>query len=261
MKVIFAVILLLAVLAVCFGYCKYLKVKKYKNTKKYFNIVLIGAAGSGKGTQSEMIKKEMNLLPISAGEVLRQYRKNPNAKYTKVINEYIDQGQLVPSKITHKIMGKYIKENVFCDNCQYNGIIFDGFPRQIQQLQFLDKFLRKYNNKVDAVVHIDVPVDELVDRLSGRFSCATCGELYHKKTKPTKVEGVCDKCGGTHFNVRADDQDKEAIRLRFRIFNETTVVVLNEYIKRGIVIKVDGAKKPDEISKDILTEIKKIQQK
>ena len=256
-KIAFFVAVALIVVIVCFGSREFLKYKN-KNMKKFFNVVLIGAAGSGKGTQGDLIKNKMNLLQVSAGEVLRQYRSNPNAKYTKTINEYIDKGQLVPSKITHELIAEHIKKNVFCDGCKYDGVIYDGFPRQMEQLEFLDKFLEENGNKVDAVVYIDVPMEVLIDRLSGRFSCSKCGELYHKKTKPTKVDGVCDKCGNTHFNVRADDQNKDAIRSRFTIFKETTMPVLNKYMERNVVIRVDGSKLPSEISKEILSKLEKV---
>ena len=226
--------------------------------KSFFNIVLVGAAGSGKGTQGDLLKKQMNLLQVSAGEVLRQYRKDPNAKYTKTINEYIDKGQLVPSEITHTLIAEYIEKNVYSDDCGYNGVIFDGFPRSIEQLRFLDEFLGKNNNKINSVVYIDVPMEDLVDRLSGRFACAKCGELYHKKTKPTTVEGVCDKCGAKDFIVRDDDKDTDAIRQRFKIFEETTEAVLEEYENRGLVIRVDGTKSPKEVNDDINNKLKDV---
>lgn len=226
--------------------------------KSFFNVVLIGAAGSGKGTQGELLKKQMNLLQMSAGDVLRQHRKDPNGKYTKIINEYIDKGQLVPSEITHKLIAEFIEKNIFKDENKYNGVIFDGFPRSIEQLEFLDKFLSENGNKIDAVVYIDVPAEELVDRLSGRFACSKCGELYHKKTKPTKVEGVCDKCGNTEFVVRDDDKDKNAIMERFKIFEETTKKVLEEYTNRNIVVKVDGTKAPSEVNEEITKQLNKI---
>jgi len=259
-KIAFAVVFVIIVVAF-FGY-KIFSSKdfmvKSKSMKKFFNVVLFGAAGSGKGTQGDIIKGKMNLLQVSAGEVLRQYRKNPNAKYTKVINDYIDKGQLVPSEITNELIAEHIRNNVFCDGCVYDGVIYDGFPRQIEQLEFLDNFLKDNGNKVDAVVYIDVPMKDLVDRLSGRFSCSDCGELYHKKTKPTKVSGVCDKCGSTRFNVRADDQDVNAIKERFDIFLKTTMPVLNVYNGRGIVVKVDGTRSPKEIGDEILVKLGEI---
>ncbi len=256
-KMTVAIIAVLAIIVVGLNYFNICS-KNSKVMKKVFNVVLIGAAGSGKGTQGDLIKNKMNLLQVSAGEVLRQYRKNKEAKYTKMINEYIDKGELVPSYITHELIADHIKKNVFCDDCKYDGVIYDGFPRQMEQLEFLDNFLKQNNNKIDAVVYIDVPMDILVDRLSGRFSCSSCGELYHKTKKPTKVDGVCDKCGGTHFVVRNDDQDKNAIQARFNIFKETTMPVLKEYTKRNLVIKVDGTKHPSEIGKEILSMLEKI---
>ena len=234
---------------------------KNKNTKTYFNIVLVGAAGSGKGTQGDLLKQQSNLYQISAGNVLRSHRAQPNGKYTKVINQYIDKGQLVPSKITHALMEEDLEKNVFCEDCKYDGIIFDGYPREMAQVKLLNKFLKKKKNKINAVVYIDVPMEALVDRLHGRFACAKCGELYHKTTKPTKVEGVCDKCGGHRFLVRDDDKNPDAIRQRFKIFENSTSIVLKEYNKAGIVIKVDGAKKPADVYAEILEKLKPFQLK
>ena len=230
---------------------EYMLFFKHKNTKKFFNVVLIGAAGSGKGTQSEFLKEKYNLLQISAGDVLREYRKNPNAKYTKKINQFIENGQLVPVKIVNTLIKEHIKQKVFCKECSYNGVIFDGYPRSIEQLKFLDKFLKKYNNKIDTAIYINVPIEKLVDRLTGRFACSKCGELYHKITKPTKVQGVCDKCGNTTFTTRGDDANADAIKKRFEIFQNTTNFVLDEYNKKNIVIEVNGDQKPEEVFEEI----------
>ena len=172
----------------CLFFSNYMWFLKNKSTtKKFFNVVLIGAAGSGKGTQSEFLKEKYNLLQISAGDVLREYRKNPNAKYTKKINQFIENGQLVPVKIVNTLIKEHVEQKVFCKDCSYNGIIFDGYPRSIEQLKFLDKFLEKNNNKIDTAIYINIPVEKLVDRLTGRFSCSKCGELYHKITTKAKT--------------------------------------------------------------------------
>ena len=257
-KVIFFGLFLGVICFVSFEYKMFLESKSMKNGRKVFNVVLVGAAGSGKGTQADFLTKELNLLQISAGDVLRKHRSNPEGKYTKTINEYIDKGKLVPVEITNELMSEEVKEKVLCDNCSYNGVIFDGFPRMMEQLTFLDEFLNKNNNKIDAVVYLEIPKEVLIDRLSGRFSCAKCGELYHKTSKPTKLANTCDKCGGHEFKVREDDQNKEAIASRFDIFETTTKPVLEEYEKRGIVIKVNGNRGAKEIADEVLTEINKI---
>lgn len=249
-----------ACIIVYFTYPKFLKHKQnVQSIKKLFNVVMIGAAGSGKGTQSDLIKGKLKLLQISAGEVLRNFvQENPNDELTKTIKLYTDNGRLVPSEITHQLIKEKVKKDVLCADCKYKGIIFDGFPREQAQLEFLDEMLAETNNKINAVVYIDIEMEKLVERLSGRFMCAKCGEIYHKITKPTKVDGVCDKCGHTEFKVREDDKNTDAIRQRFKIFEDQTKPLLNVYNQRGIVIKVDGAKGAKEISTDLLEQLKQL---
>lgn len=258
MGFVVGVVLLLVVFLIGFKYKAFLETKK--PNKSLFNIVLVGAAGSGKGTQGDILKKEMNLLQVSAGELLRKHRE-ANGKYAATINEYIDKGQLVPVEVTHALIKEHITNNVLCKNCKYNGVIFDGFPRAMEQLYFLDSFLAESGNKINAVVFIDVPEEVLLERLMGRFACKKCGENYHKVSKPTKVEGVCDVCGSHEFTSRDDDKSVDAIRSRFKIFEESTKPVLDTYAERGIVIKVDGNKKPDEIAQNIMEELNKIKNK
>lgn len=252
---------LLLILFLCFVSYEFYRFHTEHNKKKIFSVVMVGAAGSGKGTQSELIKKELNLLQISAGDVLRNYVKEyPNSDISKEIKSYTNKGRLVPSKITFKLMEKAIND-VLNKESSYNGIIFDGFPRQIEQLEFLDKFLLKSGNKIDTVVSLDIEMDKLVERLSGRYMCSKCGEIYHKITKPTKVEGVCDKCGNTEFKVREDDSDTEAIKNRFKVFEDQTKPVLAVYEKRNIVIHIDATKTPQEISKELILKLNEIKNK
>lgn len=238
----------LAVLFAILFSCNAIAANRSRN--KYTNIVLIGAAGSGKGTQGDLIKKDFNLLKISAGDVLRAYRQDKNAKHTATINSLIDKGQLVPSEIVNEIIGEYMDKEVFKNKkSKYKGILFDGYPRQVAQLEFLDKFLASRGSKINLVVYINIAESALVERLAGRFSCAKCGEIYHKKTKPTKVDGVCDVCGHTHFVSRADDADESAIRSRFDLFRKETKPVLDLYMNHsaGLVFEVDGDKAPNDI--------------
>ena len=251
------IVFVVAGVIVYFTYPKFVKQKQnIQSNKKLFNIVMIGAAGSGKGTQSDLIKDKLNLLQISAGDVLRNFvKENPNDELTQTIKSYTDNGKLVPSEITHRLMKEKVQKDVLCARCKYNGVIFDGFPREQAQLEFLDEMLAETNNKINAVVYIDIEMEKLVERLSGRFMCAKCGEIYHKITKPTKVDGVCDKCGHTEFKVRDDDKNTDAIRQRFKIFEDQTKPLLNVYNQRGIVIKVDGSKGAKEISTELLEKL------
>lgn len=255
-------ILMLSLLVLFLGFMSYELYRFYtKQNKKLFNVVMIGAAGSGKGTQSELIKTKLNLLQISAGDVLRNYvKENPNSNISKKIKSYTDSGTLVPDKITFKLMKEKIN-SVLKQDSNYNGIIFDGFPRQIEQLEFLDKFLLRSGNKINIVISLDIEMDKLVERLSGRYMCSKCGEIYHKTTKPTKVEGICDKCGNNEFKVREDDQNIEAIKARFKIFEDQTKPVLEIYEKRNIVIHIDATKMPQEISNELILKLNEIKDK
>lgn len=221
------------------------------------NIVLVGAAGSGKGTQGDLIKDEFDLFKISAGDALREYRKNKKGKYTNVINTFIDKGQLVPVEITNEIIGTKIEKEVFKTH-KYNGLLFDGYPRQMEQLIFLDEFLKKNNTKIDLVIYIKVPVDSLIKRLSGRYTCNKCGEIYNKYSKPAKIKDTCDICSAHDFSVRADDQDINAIKTRFKIFENETSVVLKEYEKQGKLFEIDGDRTPTDIANEIKERIQNI---
>ena len=134
----FGVVLgIVAICAVVVLYSKF-KAQKPNKTKQLFNVVMVGAAGSGKGTQSELIKNDLNLIQISMGELLRQTVKN-GGKYAEEIKSYTDKGELVPASISFALLGDYLTENVYCDTCKYNGVIFDGFPRSMEQAEILEK--------------------------------------------------------------------------------------------------------------------------
>jgi adenylate kinase len=213
---------------------KYLDYKKVMKSK--INIVLIGAAGSGKGTQGDILKEKYNLLKMSAGDVLREYRSNPKNKHATIVNEYLNKGELLPIDLTNAIIEDYLNQNI----SKYNGVIFDGYPRHELQAKFLDEYLKKTNQVLDAVIYVDMKPEDLLARLQNRFSCAKCGEIYNKVAKPTTVAGVCDKCGHTHFVIREDDSDINAINRRFEIFHQETSKVLEGYTKKGLVHRFDA---------------------
>ena len=153
-------------------------------------IVLLGAPGSGKGTVGEIIAKDLKLAHISTGDLFRENLKN-KTELGKKAQEYMDKGELVPDEITIGMLGERLKaEDVV------NGAILDGFPRTGAQAVSLDEMLTKMNAKVDMALNIDVPFDEIVERIANRRSCRGCNEIYNVVFSPSKVEGVCDKCGG-----------------------------------------------------------------
>lgn len=247
----FAVITIFVAFSIFYGK-KHLDYRKVMKSK--INIVLIGAAGSGKGTQGDILKEKYNLLKMSAGDVLREYRSNPENKHAATVNEYLNKGELLPIDITNAIIEDYLNKNVD----KYNGVIFDGYPRHELQAKFLDGYLKKTYQSLDAVIYVDMKPEDLLARLQNRFSCAKCGEIYNKVAKPTKVKGVCDKCGHTHFIVREDDSDISAINRRFEIFHQETSKVLEEYTKKGLVHSFDANQDVEILSAKIIKKLDEI---
>lgn len=224
--------------------------------KKFLNIVLVGIAGSGKGTQGDLIKDKFNFEKISAGDALREHRES-NGKYAEIINQKIDKGELVPSEITSSIMFEKV-EKVISEG-KKNGVLYDGFPRNQENKDSLNLFLKSQNKTVDAVVYIKVSEADVLDRLQNRMTCKKCGAIYNKKSKPTKVLGVCDECGGVHFSERADDADVTAIKSRFDIFDKMTFPLLAQYEKETKVLTVDGTGSPAEVFEKISTALSDLQ--
>lgn len=238
------VIFLLVV--VCFGVSLNYYFNSYIMSKK-INIILMGPAGSGKGTAGDAVKDTYGLLKMSAGDVLREYRKDEKNKYAKTVNEYLNAGKLVPVEIANAIIEDFLDKNIK----NYKGVIFDGFPRSEEQAIFLDEYLKKTNQTLDAVVYLKMSPEELVERLKNRYSCAKCGEIYNKVGKKTKKEGVCDVCGHTHFVYREDDADINAIYTRFEIFENETKKVIQEYEARGLVHKIQANSGMEAVKKNL----------
>ncbi len=231
-----------------------IKMRSSKNIK-FLNIVLIGIAGSGKGTQGDLIKDKFNLYKLSAGDALREHREN-KGKYTEIINQKIDKGELVPSEITSDIMFEKVEKVI--EEQKFQGVLYDGFPRNLENEESLDKFLKSKNMKVDLVVYINVKQEEVLDRLKNRMTCGKCGAIYNKKTKTPKHSGICDECGNGNLSERADDGDLNAIKSRFDIFEKMTYPVLENYRKNTQVLELDGNRAPNLISTDILKKVKEI---
>ena len=202
-------------------------------------LILMGAPGAGKGTQSEKISEKWGIPAISTGDILRAAIKE-GTELGKTAKSYIDEGKLVPDEIVIGI----IKEYLTSDACK-NGFILDGFPRSIPQAEALDKM----GVRIDAVLSIEVPDEKIVKRMSGRRVCA-CGASYHTEYKPSKTEGICDKCGAQTY-IRKDDAP-ETVKNRLRVNHAETEALKEFYGKLGILKLVNGNQPIEKASGDIL---------
>ena len=192
------------------------------------NLILLGAPGAGKGTQAEVICKALNIPAISTGNILREAIKNQTPLGMEA-KTYMDGGKLVPDEIVINIL----KERLQADDCK-NGFILDGFPRTVPQAEALDKM----NVRIDRVVDIEVADEKIEARLSGRRVCESCGASYHTQYKPSKVEGVCDACGGK--TVQRKDDHPDTVKERLRVYHEQTEPLIDYYTKAGKLVVVEG---------------------
>lgn len=192
------------------------------------NLILLGAPGAGKGTQAEVICNALHIPAISTGNILREAIKNETALGMEA-KTYMDGGKLVPDEIVINIL----KERLQKDDCQ-NGFILDGFPRTVPQAEALDKM----NIRIDRVVDIEVADEKIEARLSGRRVCESCGASYHTLYKPSKVDGVCDACGGK--TVQRKDDHPDTVKERLRVYHEQTEPLIDYYTKTGKLVVVEG---------------------
>ena len=160
----------------------------------------------------------------------------------------MNSGQLVPDELVVDL----VKDRLMQDDCK-NGYLLDGFPRTIYQAEELDKFLAEQGQKLDAVINFEVGYDTLIERLTGRRVCKECGAGYHIKNMPPKVEGVCDKCG-SELEQRKDDTKETAVN-RISVYEESTAPLIDYYTGTGALRNFDAEKDPDELLKDIVSEL------
>ncbi len=191
------------------------------------NLILMGAPGAGKGTQSEKISEKWGIPAISTGDILRAAIKAGTA-LGKTAKSYIDDGKLVPDEVVIGIIQEYLTSEA----CK-NGFILDGFPRSIPQAEALDKM----GVRIDAALAIEVADDKIIKRMSGRRVC-TCGASYHVEYKPSRVEGICDKCGAELY-VRQDDAP-ETVTKRLETYHVQTEPVKAYYAAKGLLLTVEG---------------------
>ena len=204
------------------------------------SIVLFGPPGAGKGTQAARITDSTGLPQVSTGDMLRAAVKN-GTDTGIAAKQYMDDGKLVPDSIIIDL----IKERILESDAKH-GVMFDGFPRTVPQAEALANI-----TEVTHVIAIEVPDERIVERICGRYSCATCGAVYHDSFNPTKLDGVCDECGGSDMKRRADDNESTVLQ-RLSAYHEQTSPLASWYESRGIFHRINGDRAIDEITSDIL---------
>lgn len=207
-------------------------------------IILLGPPGAGKGTQAAKIVEKYDIPHISTGDIFRKNIKEGTELGTKA-KEYMDQGLLVPDELTCGLVVDRISQ----EDCK-NGFMLDGFPRNINQAEQLDKYLNEAGLKLDKIVNIEVDKSILVGRAVGRRICKACGATFHVEFNPTKVEGVCDKCGEP-LHQRADDNEETVFR-RIQVYLDETKPLVGYYSEQGIVADINGDQDIDKVFADIV---------
>jgi adenylate kinase len=195
-------------------------------------IILVGAQGSGKGTQAMMLAQALGIPHVASGDLFREEIKK-ETEIGRKAREYIDQGNLVPDDVTIAMILNRLKQ----PDCE-PGALLDGFPRNIVQAQALDKGLPELGRQVTAVVYLNVPRQELLQRLAGRYICRAHQHVYNIYTRPPKQAGICD-LDGSELYQRSDDVG-EAVQRRLDIFFNQTILLLDYYQRQGKVVEVDG---------------------
>jgi adenylate kinase len=208
------------------------------------NLILLGPPGAGKGTQAKRLEDRHGLIQLSTGDMLRAVVASgvPLGQQAK---EIMAAGKLMPDEL----MIEMIADRISKPDCA-TGFILDGFPRTVPQAEALDRMLEDKGLKLDHVIEMQVDDAALVERITGRYTCAKCGQGYHDTFQKPKVDGVCDVCGSTEFTRRADD-NAETVTTRLAAYHKQTAPILPYYKERGVLEAVDGMADIDVVTEQI----------
>ena len=207
-------------------------------------IIMLGAPGSGKGTQAKKIAEKYQIPHISTGDIFRANIKN-GTELGKKAKTYMDQGLLVPDELVCDLVVDRVQQ----DDCK-KGYILDGFPRTIPQAESLDAALSRLGEAVDYAINVEVPDENIVKRMGGRRACVGCGATYHLVYAAPKKEGICDNCGAEL--ILRDDDKPETVQKRLGVYHEQTQPLIDYYTKKGILKEVDGTMDMGDVFKAIV---------
>ncbi len=215
---------------------------------KFF--ILIGPPGAGKGTQAKIVAEKHGLVHISSGDLFRENLKN-QTELGKQAQGYISRGELVPDDLTIRM----VRERISRPDCQ-KGALLDGFPRTPAQADALAGMLKEFDSKVELVPLIEVPTEILIERLSGRWTCRAQGHVFHEKFNPPQKTGICD-FDGSELYQREDDQ-KATVVNRIKVYSEQTAPLIEYYNSRKLLVRIDGTKSIEQVTKELLSVIEKV---
>jgi adenylate kinase len=211
-------------------------------------VLLVGAVGAGKGTQAEILSRELGLPHLASGDLFRQALRDGTSVGDQA-RQYMERGELVPDEIT---IAMFMERLAQPDAAR--GAILDGFPRTVGQAEALDETLAGHGERIWRVIFIDVPTEEIIRRVAGRFQCPTCGTTYHASHDRPRVEGTCDN-DGTPL-VQRDDDRPEVVRARLEKQVPPMLAVIDHYQARGVVDRVDGTQEIDAVTDSIMRDLR-----
>ncbi len=217
------------------------------------NIVLLGAPGSGKGTQGERLRQELGMRHVATGDLFRAHVKVPT-ELGRTAREYMDRGELVPDAITVQMLGEHLGAD---SEETSSGALFDGFPRTLEQAKALEELLAGLGQSVNGVVYVRVSADEIVERLSGRLICGKCQIPFHRTFSPF-VSCSTGKCESGEYLYQREDDRPATVRKRLETYLELTAPLVDYYRKEGLLCEVDGEGTVAQVSARVLQAIDQI---